>query len=222
VCGDSHSLALLTESEDGRGSSLYAWGSNERGQLGIGPTEQIITWTPTVVSALDKEGVYSIHAGPSSSAAITSNGRVFVWGSNNDNKFGQAALSNLFTPVHVPVPLNAAQRCIGVSISRAHCVVLTETGKAFASGKLSRFSPESDAEAVSSSFLPLVLPGCGPNQVFLHAVAGEDCTVLIGDSEDASSSNVSIHVIGPQTWKQEGVVVSAVVPVSGSLLAFTS
>ena len=36
---------------------------------------------------LDKEGVFSIHAGPSSSAAITSNGRVFFWGSNKSNKF---------------------------------------------------------------------------------------------------------------------------------------
>ena len=64
----------------------YAWGSNERGQLGIGSTEEIITWIPTVVSGLDKEGVFSIHAGPSSSAAMTSNGRVFFWGSNKCNK----------------------------------------------------------------------------------------------------------------------------------------
>ena len=64
----------------------YAWGSNERGQLGIGSTEEIITWIPTVVSGLDKEGVFSIHAGPSSSAAMASNGRVFFWGSNKCNK----------------------------------------------------------------------------------------------------------------------------------------
>jgi hypothetical protein len=68
----------------------YAWGSNERGQLGIGSTEQIITWTPTLVPSLDKEGVFSIHAGPSSSAAISSNGRAFVWGSNKANLYASS------------------------------------------------------------------------------------------------------------------------------------
>jgi hypothetical protein len=179
------------------------------------------------VPGLDKEGVFSIHAGPSSSAAITSNGRVFFWGSNKSNKlatfrpvlfiyiyilylpivfiyilyiypsyfarwahssmmthgcrFGQASLSNLFVPQHVSVPADAAQRCVGVSISGEHCVVLTETGRAFASGKMSRFLPECDAEAVSPQFLPVVPVGCAADQVFLHAAAGEDCTVLIGD-----------------------------------------
>jgi len=80
----------------------------------------------------------------------------------------------------VPVSIPADERCIGVSISRAHCVVLTESGRAFASGKMSLFMPESDADAVSSSFLPVTPVGCSSDRVFLHAVAGEDCTVLIG------------------------------------------
>ncbi len=89
-------------------------------------------------------------------------------------------MNNLFSPVLVPIPADAPQRCIGLSISVEHCVVLTETGKVFASGKISRFLPESDPEAVSSVFVPLVPDGCSPDQAFLHAVAGEDCTVLIG------------------------------------------
>ena len=82
--------------------------------------------------------------------------------------------------MHVPIPADAAQRCVGVSIAGEHCVVLTETGRAFACGRVSLFLPDSDAEATSSSFLPVVPVGCSPDQAFLHAAAGEDCTVLIG------------------------------------------
>jgi hypothetical protein len=83
-------------------------------------------------------------------------------------------------PLCVAIPADAAQRCVGVSISGEHCVALTESGRVFASGKMSRFLPDGDAEAVSPSFLPVVPVGCSPDQVFLHAVAGEDCTVVIG------------------------------------------
>ncbi len=81
----------------------------------------------------------------------------------------------------VSIPADAAERCVGVSISGEHCVALTESGRAFASGKMSHFLPESDAEAVSPSFLPVIPVGCSSDQVFLHAIAGEDSTVLIGN-----------------------------------------
>jgi hypothetical protein len=105
-------------------------------------------------------------------------------------------VSNLLSPVPVSIPADAPQRCIGVSISGEHCVVLTETGKAFASGKISRFLPESDPEAVSSTFLPLIPDGCSSDQAFVHAVAGEDCTVLIGNlfSSKQISQSCCLHI----------------------------
>ena len=105
-------------------------------------------------------------------------------------------------PSAVSIPADAAQRCVGVSISGEHCVALTESGRVFACGKMSRFLPECDAEAVSPSFLPVVPVGCSPDEVFLHAVAGEDCTVVVGKLcfANCHQTPLSEHSSGRASW----------------------
>ena len=68
--GGSHSLALKSD------GTVWAWGQNERGQLGDGTTSN--RSTPVQVSNLT--GVIAIAAGDSQSLALKSDGTVWAWG----------------------------------------------------------------------------------------------------------------------------------------------
>ena len=68
--GGNHSLALKSD------GTVYAWGHNNRGQLGDGTTTQ--RYTPVLLS--DLTGVVRIECGDSHSMALKSDGTVYAWG----------------------------------------------------------------------------------------------------------------------------------------------
>ncbi len=76
---DSHTLALA---KDG---SVYAWGSNSSGELGQGKISEARP-TPSKVNGLPK--AIDVSAGINESGAVTSDGRVFVWGLNTSFLLG--------------------------------------------------------------------------------------------------------------------------------------
>jgi alpha-tubulin suppressor-like RCC1 family protein len=94
--GNAHTAAIRS------GGSLFTWGYNYRGQLGDGTTTdksspvQIGTSLWTAVSA----GVESLNT-----AAIRSDGALFIWGNNDNGQLGiglaSYSLSNVSSPVQV-------------------------------------------------------------------------------------------------------------------------
>jgi E3 ubiquitin-protein ligase HERC4 len=68
-------------------AQVFAWGHNSAGQLGLGDRRD--RHSPTVVDALWALPVVQLAAGDAHSAALTSNGHMFIWGSNH---FGQLGL----------------------------------------------------------------------------------------------------------------------------------
>jgi len=79
--GAYHSFAL-----DERGR-VFAWGLNNRGQLGDGKT--VTTCRPHEIHTLSELDVLSIQGGEHHSVALTKDGRVFAWGKNDDCQLGQ-------------------------------------------------------------------------------------------------------------------------------------
>jgi hypothetical protein len=73
--GLDHSLALKSD------GSIWAWGSNEYGQLAVAVKSPVLT--PQAVSGLS--GARKIAAGAYHSIAISSDGIAFVWGENMDS-----------------------------------------------------------------------------------------------------------------------------------------
>lgn len=65
---------------------LYAKGGNRHGQLGLGFKCTRIVRQPTRVSSLTK--VKRVACGSNHAMAITSNGKVLVWGRHNDHRLG--------------------------------------------------------------------------------------------------------------------------------------
>ena len=78
IGGTDYSLALKS------GGTLYAWGKNDRGQLGIGSTEN--KTTPRQVGNADDWK--TIAAGKSHSLAIKSDGTLYAWGANHVGQLG--------------------------------------------------------------------------------------------------------------------------------------
>jgi alpha-tubulin suppressor-like RCC1 family protein len=89
--GGYHSLALTGDGD------VFAWGSNDHGQLGDGTTTDRLT--PVQVPNLGQIAV--IAAGGSHSLAVTQDGHVFAWGLNNKGQLGDGSGTDQFSPVQL-------------------------------------------------------------------------------------------------------------------------
>jgi alpha-tubulin suppressor-like RCC1 family protein len=115
--GANHVLALTASGD------VWAWGRNNRGQLGIG--NQIPQSLP--VQVLGLTGVTFISAGANSSACLIGD-QLRVWG---DNTHGQLALGNTNMQL-TPQTVAGNHRTIQVA---DHTLVINTAGQLFASGR---------------------------------------------------------------------------------------
>ncbi|KAK2413943.1 Regulator of chromosome condensation (RCC1) family protein [Trifolium repens] len=92
--GGYHSLALT---DDGK---VLSWGHGGQGQLGHGSVES--KKIPSSVEALAHEHIIYISCGGSSSAAVTDEGKLYMWGNANDSQLGVPGLPEIQScPVEV-------------------------------------------------------------------------------------------------------------------------
>ena len=124
--GRNHAIALTA------GGTVYAWGSNQYGQLGNG------TWqnssTPVLVSSLT--GVVGIFAGRDHNLAVRSDGSVWSWGYNGHGELGDGTSTNRNAPVRV-VRLNgsALGKIVQVGAGANHSLALRSDGTLWAWGR---------------------------------------------------------------------------------------
>lgn len=84
--GGSHTCAISTPD-----NTLYCWGRNNNGQLGISNGFSNIS-TPTAVDGTRK---YTwVAAGPDHTCAIAENGLTYCWGANDDDQLGVNTMGN--------------------------------------------------------------------------------------------------------------------------------
>jgi len=91
AAGAGHSLALA---QDG---TVWAWGRNDRGQLGDGSTTD--RNTPVRVSIPGR--IVSLAAGAGHSLALAQDGTVWAWGRNDRGQLGDGTSTDRLTPVQV-------------------------------------------------------------------------------------------------------------------------
>ncbi|MDP9936889.1 alpha-tubulin suppressor-like RCC1 family protein [Paenarthrobacter nicotinovorans] len=78
--------------------TVWAWGENMSGQLGIGNSSSYVS-VPLKVHGLSN--IISVSAGGSSAYAIRSDGTLFAWGSNLDGQLGNGTTTDSVIPVQV-------------------------------------------------------------------------------------------------------------------------
>ena len=91
AAGNEHSLALKGD------GTVWAWGSNNCGQLGDGST----TDRPVPVQVSGLTGVAAIAAGVNFSLALKTDSTVWAWGYNGSGQLGNGTTNNSSTPVQV-------------------------------------------------------------------------------------------------------------------------
>lgn len=93
--GGFFSLALM------QGHTLVAWGSNSKGQLGIG--SYINQPSPVQVSSI-LSNVVQVSAGWFHAVALTADGKVWTWGDNSSGAIGNGMTSTIGVTIPFQVP----------------------------------------------------------------------------------------------------------------------
>ncbi|NWW59253.1 RPGR regulator, partial [Ifrita kowaldi] len=124
VCGRNHTL-VYTEK-----GNVYATGGNSEGQLGLGDTEERTAFH-LISFFTNQHKIKQLSAGSYTSAAVTEDGQLFVWG---DNSEGQIGLANEAF-VSVPCKVDIGKPVSSVSCGYYHSALITGDGELYTFGE---------------------------------------------------------------------------------------
>lgn len=121
--GTWHSVALSSTGD------VYTWGGGGYGQLGhVGPEAlETLVYRPTRVAFADSGKIVKVAAGENFTAALSKDGKLWTWGSNNAGQLGYETKKERFgrcslAPRLVPVPAHV--QFVDVSAGAAHTLAV--------------------------------------------------------------------------------------------------
>ncbi|KAM9388277.1 X-linked retinitis pigmentosa GTPase regulator [Phaethornis superciliosus] len=124
VCGRNHTL-VYTEK-----GNVYAAGGNSEGQLGLGDTEERTTFH--VISFFtNQHKIKQLAAGSYTSAAVTEDGQLFVWGDNSEGQIGLAGEAY----VSIPCQVDVGKPVASISCGYYHSALVTGDGELYTFGE---------------------------------------------------------------------------------------
>lgn len=124
--GQRHSLGVSSDAK------IYGWGLNTSGQTGTGTAGGIVT-KPTRVQPVDQAAFFNASAGVSHSAAVSTDGRVYGWGSFAGGALGTASDSGAYTvPTRLASPAGA--KVVAVEAGNQATFALTSDGAVWGMG----------------------------------------------------------------------------------------
>ena len=114
--GNQFTLLLLSD------GSVYSFGENEEGELGLGEIALQSTNIPTLIPSL--ANVKQIAAGSTDAVALSNDGLVFAWGKNDYGQVSLGIKENVKSPYHIKPLLNIKS----VSAACGYTVALDNDG----------------------------------------------------------------------------------------------
>eukprot|EP00727_Mastigamoeba_balamuthi_P014672 m51a1_g9830 hypothetical protein (1004) ;mRNA; r:1920609-1924455 len=171
---------------------IWAWGSNERSQVGVvaeegqDPQQCAAVFVPTHVRLTDTFSVVSVACGLQHTLALTRTGDVFAWGRNDLGQLGMSSKADCVLPRRI------GEHVTCVAAGFTHSLVLTASKKVFAMGE--------------GRFGRLGLRGLTDNQfspVEIEALAGADVSRVFagGNSSAAMTRQGDLFAWG---WNADG------------------
>jgi alpha-tubulin suppressor-like RCC1 family protein len=122
--GYSHNLALKSD------GTVWAWGYNGYGQIGIGSLTPLFVTAPVQVSNFTD--VIAIAGGYNHSLALKSDGTVLAWGNNSSGQIGIG--SNTPSTVISPMQVSNLTNVIAIAGADGHSLALKNDGTVWAWG----------------------------------------------------------------------------------------
>ncbi|MES2812342.1 MAG: T9SS type A sorting domain-containing protein [Bacteroidota bacterium] len=160
--GIQHTLGIKTD------GTLWAWGKNDTGQLGMG--DITIRTVPTQVGTASDWKF--INSGYGSSFAIKTDGTLWAWGNNEFGKIGDGTQTNKLSPIQIGTDTN------WVSVdSKNHTVAIKTDGTLWTWGVNS--SGEMGDGTQSGSVYRLVPGQVGTETDWKDANAGANYTIAL-------------------------------------------
>jgi len=193
--GGGHSVATTSDNR------LFTLGDNSLGQLGN--QTDLSSPSPVFVKSLSgDENFISIDAGWVHSGALTSKGRLLMWGYNVDGQLGDGTFLNRDVPIDISMYFNLEpnEKIIEISLGRFHSLALTSLGRLFSWGDNLWGQIGVDEEIVFSSENPLDITSAfrlNPNETIVLIEAGDNHNGVI-------TSNGRIFTWGQNVWGQLG------------------
>jgi alpha-tubulin suppressor-like RCC1 family protein len=108
--GEYHTIAAKSD------GTVWTWGSNDNGQLGIGPSPP---QSDDAVQVTGLSGVVAVAAGSYHSVILGSDGTVWTWGQNFDGQLGDGGTTQRNAPFQVPGLINIDKIAAGQSHTAA-------------------------------------------------------------------------------------------------------
>jgi len=186
--------------------SVWAFGSNSRGQIGNGTTITVANTAAVKVSKISN--IVSIEAAGSQSFAIDSNGKLYAWGYNSYGLLGDGTNTNR----NVPVVVNTSEVVSKVSAGSSHTLFLTTSGKLFGMGR--NYDKVLRNSSDSSFYTPILVSNrvitemeAGSSSNLMATVDGDSLGVgrnyngLLGDG-----TNTSRQIPSQVKWNFEGAL----------------
>lgn len=118
--GQNHTVVLRSN------GTVLTWGENKFGQLGVDPN---VANSFVPLEVFNHEGLKTVYAGWTHSAALTKNGEVFTWGRTTYGQLG-AEREVPYKPEKIPTLQNVAQ----LSLGSEHNLAVVGEGKLYSWG----------------------------------------------------------------------------------------
>ncbi|HEX6043240.1 MAG TPA: NF038122 family metalloprotease [Pyrinomonadaceae bacterium] len=178
--GSGHALALKSD------GTVWSWGSNALGYLGLGTLDSDPHPTPTQIPGLT--GIVAIFGGDGISFALNADGTVFGWGTRGSGQLGDGTLS--FESVSSPIELPALRGMTRMGSGIISTTIMKSDGTLLSfgnnfMGQLGRGLPDNGPYPV-----PTVIAGLAAKDVvsgYTHVIVTEPSGTLKGFGRNNSS-----------------------------------
>ncbi|XP_061483398.1 X-linked retinitis pigmentosa GTPase regulator isoform X2 [Rhineura floridana] len=166
ACGRNHTL-IYTEQ-----GNVYAAGGNSEGQLGLGDTEERSTFH-LISFFTNQHKIKQLAAGSYTSAALTEDGQLFMWGDNTEGQIGLANEANACVPHQVDV----GKPISWISCGYYHSALITRDGELYTFGEPEDGKLGLSPEQLQNNKVPQLVPGIS-GRVSKVACGGAHTVVL--------------------------------------------
>ncbi|MGH0149770.1 UNVERIFIED_CONTAM: hypothetical protein FKN15_049589 [Acipenser sinensis] len=208
--GGMHTVCL---SETG---NIYTFGCNDEGALGRDTSVEGSEMSPGKVEL--KEKIVQVSAGDSHTAALTEEGRVYIWGSFRDNN-GVIGLLEPMKKCMLPVQIQIDAAVLKIASGNDHLVMLTVDGELYSSGcgeqgqlgrVPERFTNRGGRRGLERLLIPQCVPVKGRSKVrFQDVFCGAYVTFAV-------SQEGHVYGFGLSNYHQlERLLIPQCVPVKG-------
>ena len=117
--GYEHSAALCSGAAGARGGTVATWGQNSDGQLGNGDAGVVYTSAPDWITfARCSSNVTKVEHGGYHSAALCSDGTLWMWGCNDNGQLGDGTTADRYTPMKIT--LSNCPQVTDFALGRSH------------------------------------------------------------------------------------------------------